>query len=154
MPDTPDRQQNEQAPEPPNDPLQRALVQRGQEMALDISILSDRERREIVKQYQEGLIDVRLRADNLNIDILALDGTLRSLSGHVADVTADGNSATVSHTQDSAAGRTEIMIGNTQRAQTGRFSKSQTGEKDWTPYMIGGAVIAVIFAALIIASAL
>jgi len=38
-------------------------------------------------------------------------------------------------------------MGNTEEAQSGKLSKSQTGEKDWTPYYIFGGILALIIIA-------
>ena len=134
------------------DLLQRALVQRGPENGLDLSLLSEEQKMELAREFQSGLIDVRKRAVLLKVDIEALSATLRGLSDTSADVSGAGNSITISHTQDSSAGRTEILIGNTKQSWSGKFSRSQTGETDWTPYMIGGGVIAVIVVALALMS--
>ena len=126
------------------DPLQKALMTQGAENSLDISLLSNKEQQLIVKQYQEGLLDVRVKAAELRVDIGALGATLHELSDAVSEIHATGNSATISHTQDSSAGRTEIIVGNTERAQKGKLSRSQTGERDWTPFYIAGGVAIVV----------
>jgi hypothetical protein len=127
------------------DLLSKALVTNGSQPSLELSKLTEEEQKEIAKQYQTGLINIRHKADELRVDIGALSATLDSLSDAVSEINAQGNSATISHTQDSSAGRTEILIGNTGRAASGKFTKSQTGERDWTPIYIGvGAVIAIV----------
>ena len=134
------------------DLLQKALMIKGNETSLDLSLLSEEEQQAIVKQYHEGRIDIQLIADELRVDIGALGATLRELSDAVTDINASGNSATISHTQDTKAGRTEIIVGNTDRAAAGKLTRSQTGERDWTPYYaIGGVVIAVLILLAIIA---
>ena len=134
----------QQNPEGSQDPLQKAVMIQGNENSLDMSLLSTEEQQEIVKQYQDGLLDVRLKAAELRVDIGALGATLNALSHSVSEIHASGNSATISHTQDSAAGRTEIIVGNTERAQSGKLSRSQTGDRDWTPYFIVGGVVIVV----------
>ena len=132
------------------DLLQKALMTKGSETSLDISLLTKEEQQEIVKKYQQGLIDIRHKADELRVDVGALSATLTSLGDAVADINASGNSATISHTQDSSAGRTEIMVGNTEKAAKGKLSRSQTGEFNWIPVCIGGAVIVAIIVILAI----
>lgn len=58
---------------------------------------------------------------------------------------------TVSHTQESSVGRTEVIMGNTEQAMRGRLTKSQTGERDWLPYLIGLAIVGATVVALVIA---
>ena len=52
------------------------------------------------------------------------------------EVSASDDAVTVSHTQESSVGRTEVIMGNTEQAMRGRLTKSQTGERDWLPYLI------------------
>ena len=130
------------------DPL-AAIVRRGPNHGdLDISKLSEAEQKAIVLDYQRGLIDVRLRAATLGIDASALGETLRTLADATQSVSeTEGASVTVTHTQDSSLGRTEIIMGNTEQAQRGRLTKSQGGDRDWTPYyVIGGLIVIAIVA--------
>ena len=71
------------------------------------------------------------------------------MSDTTREISDRGDAVTITHTQTTKVGRTEIMMGNTEQAQSGKLSKSQTGEKDWTPYYIFGGILAlVIIAAL------
>ena len=131
----------------PGDPL-AAIVRRGPNNAgeLDISKLTEEQQTAIVLDYQRGLIDVRLRAASLGVDVTVLGETLRALAEQTQEISAtEGASVTITHTQDSSLGRTEIIMGNTDQAQRGRLTKSQSGERDWTPYyVIGGLIVAAI----------
>lgn len=138
-----------------SDPLSRAVVLRpGSGSAeLDLSKLSDEDRNEIVKAYNQGMVDVHTRAASLGVDIQALGATLRELSDTTEKLAESKDTAvTITHTQDSSAGRTEIIIGNTDTAHRGRLSRSQTGERDLTKfYIIGGAaVLAIILLAVLL----
>jgi len=135
---------------PPTDPLQKALVRQGEGAAFDLSRLSEAEQQEIVKQYQSGLIDIRHRADQMKVDVGALSALLREFSDAAAENSGNNTSVTITNTNDTSLGRTEIIVGNTARAQSGKLSRSQTGETDWTPFIIGGGAIALILIVLII----
>ena len=129
-----------------SDPLARAIVPRGEDNAgeLDLSRLTDNERNEIIKAYQSGLVDVRLRASSLGVDVTALAATLKTLVQTTEEISAaEGSSVTITHTQDSAAGRTEIIMGNTEHAQRGKLTRSQTGDRDMTPFYIIGVAIVI-----------
>ena len=128
----------------PDEILSKALVQQGTGASLDISLLTDEEQRELTMAFQKDLIDVRIRAADLNVSVEALGATLRNLSDNTSYVAQSGNSVTISHTQESSAGKTEIIMGNTDRAQSGRLSRFQTGDIDWTPYLIGGGIVGVV----------
>ena len=129
-----------------SDPL-AAIVRRGANTDdLDISKLTEAEQNTLVLDYQRGLIDIRLRAASLGVDVTVLGETLRNLAEQTQEIsTTEGASVTITHTQDSSLGRTEIIMGNTDQAHRGRLTKSQSGEKDWTPYyVIGGLIVAAI----------
>ena len=52
---------------------------------------------------------------------------------------------TVTHTQTTAVGRTEVIMGNTETAGKGKLTRTQTGnETNWTPYYIFAAIAAVV----------
>jgi hypothetical protein len=67
MPEDQDKEIDHNAEISITDPLARAIVPQGESNAgdLDVSRLSDEERAEITMQYQQGLVDVRLRAASL-----------------------------------------------------------------------------------------
>ena len=76
--------------------------------------------------------------------------TLHTLSSTAKEVVEAGNSATISHTQTTSIGRTEVIMGNTDHAKSGKLTKSQTGERDWTPlYIIAGLITVVLIAAAV-----
>lgn len=112
--------------------------------SMDISWLAESERKALLVDYAKGILDVSRKAQELHVDAEALRKTLDDLSATTKDVAQSGNAVTVSHTQTTSVGRTEVIMGNTQEAQSGKLSKSQTGEKDWTPYYIFGGIVALI----------
>jgi len=77
--------------------------------------------------------------------------TLDILTNTTKEVSESGNSVTVSHTQTTKIGRTEIKMGNTEEAKSGKLSKTQTGEKDWNPYYIFAGIAALVLIAFLFA---
>ena len=69
------------------------------------------------------------------------------MSNTVRDASEGGNAVTITHSQTTKVGRTEIIMGNTERAQSGKLSKSQSGETNWTPYYIFGGILALVIIA-------
>lgn len=120
--------------------------------SLDLSWLPEEQRSQLLQEYAKGMLDIGRRAQELNVDIGALKASLGELSDTVRTVSQDGNSVTVSHTQTTSIGRTEIIMGNTESAKIGKLTKSQTGERDWTPFYIIAGIIALIFIAQAFAS--
>ena len=112
--------------------------------SMDISWLPESERKALLTDYTKGILDISRKAQELHVDSAALKKTLDDLSVTTKEVSESGNAVTISHTQTTSVGRTEVIMGNTQQAQSGRLSKSQTGEKDWTPYYIFGGILALI----------
>lgn len=116
---------------------------------IDISFLPDAQRNALMQDYARGTLDIARRAHELGVDVGALKSTLDILSNTTREVSESGNSVTVSHTQTTKIGRTEIKMGNTEEAKSGKLSKTQTGERDWNPvYIIAGLVALVLIAFL------
>ena len=120
----------------------------GPKTTMDLSWLPEEERKALLTEYTGGMLDISRKAQELHLEVSVLDATLQTLAGTTRRVSEQGDSITLTHTQTSSVGRTEVMMGNTERAQTGKLTKSQTGEKDWTPfYVIGGLIAVVLIAA-------
>lgn len=112
--------------------------------SMDLSWLPEEERKELLASYTTGMLDIAKKAQELNVDAGALKKTMEDISGTVKDAVDSGAAITVTHSQTSSVGRTEVIMGNTDEAQRGKLSKSQTGEKDWTPYYIFGGIVALV----------
>lgn len=116
--------------------------------SLDLSYLPEEQRAQLLTEYSRGMLDLSKKAQELHVDVAALRSSLDTLSHTVKETSREGNSITASHTVTSSAGRTEVMMGNTERAATGKLSASQTGEFNWTPvYIIIGIIAAVLIVA-------
>lgn len=116
--------------------------------ALDLSYLPEAQRAQLLADYSRGMLDLSKKAQELHIDVAALRSSLDTLSHTVKETSREGNSITASHTVTSSAGRTEVIMGNTEQAATGKLSRSQTGEFNWTPvYVIIGIIAAVLIVA-------
>ena len=123
----------------------------GPKTTMDLSWLPEEERKHLLTEYTRGMLDIGRRAQELHVDAGALQATLHTMAGTTKEVAEEGNAVTISHTQTSAVGRTEIIMGNTDQAKTGKLTKSQTGERDWTPYYVIGGLIALVLIAAAVA---
>lgn len=130
---------------------QKVSVPLGTSSELDLSGLPEEERVALQVEYAKGMIDINKKAQELSVDVQALDRTLKSMAETTQEVSASEDAVTVSHTQESSVGRTEVIMGNTEQAMKGRLTKSQTGERDWLPYLIGLAIVGATVVALVIA---
>lgn len=97
-------------------------------------------------KYAEGMLDIHKKAQELNVDVQALDKTLGTMASQTEQVSKAGDSVTMTHSHTSSLGRTEVIMGNTEKAASGKLSKSQTGEDDNTLkyVLIAAAVIIVV----------
>jgi len=120
---------------------------------VDLSFMSEAQRTALLAEYARGTLDIARKANELHVDVVTLRNTLGTLVETTRQVSQDGNSVTVTHTQTTAVGRTEIIMGNTETAGKGRMTRSQTGgETNWTPYYIFAAIAAVVLIAIAIAA--
>jgi hypothetical protein len=119
--------------------------------AIDLSSLPETERDALLKDYARKVLDVGAKAQELHVDVSGLKATLDHLASATRDVSESGNAVTISHAQTTKVGRTEVKMGNTEEARSGKLSKSQTGERDWTPYYIFAGIAAVILIAFLFA---
>ncbi|MCK4816512.1 hypothetical protein KA005_12155 [bacterium] len=121
-----------------------AVINLGPSTSIDLSWLPENERKALLLDYAKGMIDISKKAQELHIDAAVLKKTLDDLADATIEVSESGNAVTITHTQSTIVGRTEVMMGNTEQAQSGKLSKSQTGVKDWTPYYIIAGIFAII----------
>ena len=119
----------------------------GPSTSMDLSWLPENERKALLIDYTKGMMDISKKAQELHVDAVVLKNTLDDLSDTTREVSDSGNAVTITHSHTTKDGRTEIMMGNTEQAQSGKLSKSQTGEKDWTPYYIFAGILALIIIA-------
>ena len=119
----------------------------GPSTSMDLSWLPENERKALLIDYTKGMMEISKKAQELHVDAAVLKKTLDDLSDTTREVSDRGNAVTITHSQTTKVGRTEVMMGNTEQAQSGKLSKSQTGEKDWTPYYIFGGILALIIIA-------
>ena len=139
-----DKEKDQRAVVVPTPSATPTSVPLGPSTSIDLSWLSEDERKVILTEYVRGALDISKKAQDLHVDVGVLKSTLQTLAETTRTVAEDGNSVTISHTQTSSVGRTEVIMGNTDRAQSGKLTRSQTGENEWTPYYIIAAIIAVV----------
>jgi hypothetical protein len=118
--------------------------------SLSTTGLSETQIQELRMHHAKGMIDLERKAHELNIDVRALDNTLSTMADQTKEVSKSGDSVTMSHSHDSSLGRTEVLMGNTEKAAKGKLSKSQTGEEDHTMKIV--IIIAIVVVVGLIAA--
>lgn len=114
---------------------------------LDLSGLSSTQIAELRKEHAAGLINVQQKAQQMKVDVAALDATFGVITDQTAKATQAGTHVTTTHTQTTSIGRTETVIGNTERAAAGKLSRSASGLPDnmLVYVFIGAAVLIAAF---------
>ena len=117
----------------------------GTSQLIDLTGLTEEQATELRHQHASGMIDIHRKAQELKVDVAALEAGLGAFNDQTVRATEAGHSATITHTQTTAAGRTEVVIGNTERAASGKISRSAAGQRDITMWLaIVGAAAAVL----------
>jgi hypothetical protein len=78
---------------------------------VDLSFIPEGQRNALLAEYVRGTLDIAKKANELHVDVITLRNTLGTLVDTTRQVAQDGNSVTVTHTQTTAVGRTEIIMG-------------------------------------------
>jgi hypothetical protein len=110
---------------------------------LDLSGLSEAQVAEIKRQHANGMVSVQVKAAELKLDVTALDAALSSFTEQTAKATQAGAHATIQHSQSSSIGKTEVVIGNTDRAAAGKIG-SGLGAQTRTLIAVGIIGLAVM----------
>jgi len=122
-------------------------IQLGNTNSISTVGLTGKQVEQLRMKHAEGMVDLNKKAQELKIDVGALDATLGTMADQTKQVSEAGDHVTMTHSQSSAIGRTEVVMGNTEKAAQGKLTKSQTGEDDNTlKYVIIGAVVAIVIA--------
>lgn len=118
---------------------------------LDVSNLPEAQVQELQMRQAQALIDIHKKAQELKVDVGALDAGLSSMVQHTKQVSEAGDSITITHSATTSLGRTEVIMGNTDTANKGKLTRSQAGLKDNTLIYVIIAAVAAVIVALILA---
>ena len=115
---------------------------------LDISSLSEEQRQELVMLAAKDRLGLLKRYRELEVDAAALHANLGTYTTSASDGDEQGIAVTITNTRDDQLGRTEIMVGNTDVARSGKLSRSQKGAPDTTYMWMAFAVVVLIIVAI------
>ncbi|SEH31704.1 hypothetical protein [Magnetospirillum fulvum] len=124
-------------------PAERALSLT-QTDSLDLSGLSDEQVSLIKRQHADGMVSIQVKAAEMKLDVSALDAALTSFTDQTAKASQAGAHATIQHSQTSAIGKTEVVIGNTERAAAGRFAGFSEAVQKYILWIVGAVAVLVI----------
>ena len=120
-------------------------------MTADLSSLPEEEQRALMSVHARGIIDINKKSNELHVESENLKTNLGNIADNLGQMSEKGLSGTTTYTQNVQGGRIEMIAGNTDKAKEGKLSRSQTGEKDWTPYYIFAGLVALVLIAIVLA---
>jgi len=136
-------------------PAQQGQVVRtlhlGRQGVLDLTNLPTHQADALEAKALEKEIERHDRREQLKEDIAVTAAQLATFSKAVADSTQQNAAVTITNTKDDSLGRTEMILGNSDAAQSGKLSRSQQGLSDNAKFWI---VLASIAAVVIVVVAL
>ena len=114
---------------------------------LDISDLSEENQQMIQLKAQEAKLELKKKAGEALLDIQGTKANLDTFNQTVQDGTEAGTHVTLTHTQTTSTGRTQVVMDNTDKAASGKISRSGARLKDnQMTFVVIGAVFLVIIA--------
>jgi len=125
-------------------------LQLGQMDSIDLTGLTDSQIEELKMRHVGVMLDLKKKATEMQLDVGALDASLSSFNKQAENATKAGYSATIQHSQSSSIGRTEVIIGNTEKAASGKLSLSAAGESSNLLRIVIVIAVALVLIALFI----
>ena len=126
---------------------EQALIDLSNNDILDVSGLSEENQELIQLKAQEAKLELKKKAGEALLDIQGTKANLDTFNHTVKEATDAGTHSTITHTQTTSTGRTEVVMGNTDKAASGKISRSASGLKDnQLVYVVIAAVVIVVIA--------
>jgi maltoporin len=122
----------------------------GDSQYLDISKLTVDQQQAVSLKLQEAKIDLAKKAEEAKIDLQITKVQVDNLMDSSNDANKTGTSFTATHSQDTSIGRTEVVVGNTERAAAGKMSRSGAGQDDISMKAIICVGIVIILLAILL----
>ena len=114
--------------------------------------LTEEQRNSLMMEYARGTLDVGKRASQMHVDVTAFKNMLDVMASKTRELSSQENtSVTMSHTQETSVGKTEVIMGNTAQAASGRLTRTMAGERNMTPfYVVGGVIVLLILVSMFV----
>ena len=135
-----------------NDTPRDSLSLGGERLSsLDLEGLPEETKVELRKKQAEELLDLQKKALESSIDTAAVRKRMDDMNDTVNKADPD-SAVTVTGSYTDKLGRTEVIMGNTEKARKGKLDRSQKGESDNTLLYVGIVVGAVILLSIILSN--
>ena len=128
----------------PQPPVLDVLDLAGAERMISLEGLSETQTAELKSALANKMIDLRGKKAELTMDLQGLNYKLETMTANAQKANDAGVSVTINHTQTDATGKTEVVIGNSQRAHRG-----MTLPGGWLLPFCAGLALAVLASRLI-----
>jgi hypothetical protein len=112
---------------------------------IDLGSLSQQQQDQLVMEYMRGTLDINKKAAAMHVDVTAFKNMLDVMAHKTKELAEqEGTSVTMQHTQESSVGRTEVIMGNTAQAASGKLTRTMAREANLTWLFVAGGIIAVL----------
>jgi len=115
---------------------------------IDVEGLSESQIAELKFKRANMCMEFERKIADTKLSIEGLSGTLNTLNSSVEKNIQDGSSSTIEHFHEDSLGKTQVIMGTTERAARGKISNSITGESDNMVKIAIIIAIAIVLAAL------
>ena len=132
----------------PAAPAPSNKIQLGAPNQIDTTGLTEQQGQQLRVKHAEGMIELDQRRQGLQTDIDAMSAGLHMFASTVEKLSEAGDAVTITNVQKNALGHTEVVMGNTETAKTGKISRAQRGEHDRTLWYVIIAAVVIIVAVM------
>ncbi|MEH6521555.1 hypothetical protein [Sulfitobacter sp.] len=112
---------------------------------IDISGLSEEAQQELTMYAARKQIDLQSAMQKLSIDLQGTSSAVNNMADVTRRMTESGDANTTRITLENSAGKTEVIMGNTDEAKRGNVDK----KNDTWMYIVGGIVVLMIVASVL-----
>jgi t-SNARE complex subunit (syntaxin) len=130
----------------PAEPATPNKIQLGAPNQIDMTGLTEQQVQQLRLKHAEGMLALNHKAQELHIDVAAMNAGLNTMASTVEKLSEAGDSVTITNVQKNALGQTEVIMGNTETAMKGKISRAQRGDKDRTLWYVIIAAVVIIAA--------
>lgn len=116
---------------------------------INLDNLSEAQRENITGKFADAQLELVKKAQQAKIDLGATKQGLDDFADTVKKSTSEGTSTTITHTQTTSVGRTEVVMGNTEKAAKGTISRSGAGLPDNSFKIIAVIAVAVVIVVIL-----
>ena len=119
---------------------------------IDLGTLSGAQQQELVMEYMRGTLDINKKAAEMHVDTQAFKNMLDVMATKTKELAEQsGTSVTMQHTQETSVGRTEVIMGNTAQAASGKLTRTMAREWNLVPlYVIAGIIAVLVLVAMLV----